>query len=49
MLLDVVAQHGEGLCALLRQRSLRNGDLKAKSSDALFDKEAWIVVNFLLL
>jgi len=46
MLLEVVAQHGEVLCALLRQPILSSDDLKVKSSDALFDKEAWIAVIF---
>jgi hypothetical protein len=49
MLSEVVAQHDEALCVLLRQPILWSDDLMAKSSDALFDKEAWIVVIFLPL
>ena len=44
MLLAVLAQHDEVLCALLRQPVLWSDDSKAKSSDALFGKEVWIVV-----
>ena len=48
-LLDVMAQHGEMLCALLRKPIMWSDDLKVKSSDALFDKEACIAVIFLAL
>jgi len=46
MLSEVLAQHDEVLCALLRQTVLRSEYLKANSSDALLGKEAWFVVTF---
>jgi len=49
MLLEVVVQQGEVLRVLLRQPIVWSDDLKVKSSDALFDKEAWIAVMFLPL
>jgi len=49
MLLKFVAQHGEVLCALLRQQILWTDDLKVKSSVALFGKEVGIAVMFLPL
>ena len=47
ILLSVVAQHSEELCALLTQLFVWSEDLKANSSDTFFDKQACIVVAFL--
>jgi len=40
MLLQVVAQHDEFLCAAQKQPVLSTDDLQAKLSDALLDKES---------
>ena len=49
MLLAILAQHDEVLCALMRKPIVCNDDLKLKSSDAVCDKEAWIAVILLPL